>query len=157
MSAQLTAGNNQAQMLGQSAQTPLNAQQYIAGMPASDANAYLQNYGNMNALYANQMASSIPYMNQGIGATQYNATNQIANNAAQGKLFGQAAGAVGNAFGKYLGSDSSGASTGNAYGSSNWQSPIDTSGSFGYTGGTGGGDYSGSFGTTSGYDFGFTM
>jgi hypothetical protein len=157
MSAQMTAGNNQAQNLGLSAQTPLNAQQMIAGMPATNANAYLQNYGNLDALYANQMSSSIPYMNQGIGATQYNAGNQIANNQAMGKLYGQAAGAVGNAFGKYLGSDSGGASTGNAYGSSNWQSPIDTSGNFGYTGGTGGtgGErYSASFGTTPNYDFG---
>jgi hypothetical protein len=152
MGGQITAGNNQATLTGQQAQMPLNAQQYIAGMPAQNANANLQNYAGLEAVYGNQMNQAIPYMNAGIGATQYNATNQIANNQGQGRLFGQAAGAVGNALGSAFGSNSSssGSMPSSWYGSgggSSWQPTASTS-NYGYNSnanydfGGGGGGYS---------------
>ena len=132
--AQLTAGGNQAQYTGQSAQYPLNAQREIASMPAANASSYLTGISGMNGLLAGQTGQALPYMNAGIGATQYNATNQISQNQGMGRLFGQAAGQIGNAL--FGGSNNSGNSgnSGGYYGSGGYgnafgvNSQIDSSG-----------------------------
>ena len=88
----LLGGVAQGQDLAQqAAQTPLTAQQYVAGQPAANASAYQTNMGQLGSLYGTLESSAIPYMNQGVGATQ----NQQAFNANQQAQLGSALGQMG--------------------------------------------------------------
>jgi hypothetical protein len=78
---QMNAGQNQAAMTGMAAQVPLQAQQTVAGMPAQNANQYMQSISNLNQLQGNQMAQALPYMNSGIGATQFNSKMNAQQNS----------------------------------------------------------------------------
>lgn len=83
---QLGAGEQGAGYYLQGAQTPLTAQQTVAGMPATNASQYLTNLGALEQGYSNLMGQAIPYMNYGQGAQQANYQNVSAQNAANAQL-----------------------------------------------------------------------
>jgi len=76
---QLNAGNQQAGYTMQAASTPIQTQQTIASMPASNAAAYTANMGNLATGYNNTLAAAIPYLNHGTGAQQFASTQQANN------------------------------------------------------------------------------
>ena len=127
MAAQLSAGQAQAQYGQEGAQIPLTAQQYVAGQPAANANAYGQNIGNLNTMYANQANMAIPYMNAGQGAQQFNVGYNTQQNAANAKLLTQGIGGLASAATNYFGNQASN--------SSGWMNNVNTSnGGFGANG-----------------------
>lgn len=91
LSAQMASQGQVPTYLQQAAQTPLTAQQYVAGQPAANASAYQTNMGQLSNMYGTLESSAIPYMNGGVGATQ----NQQAFNANQQGQLGSALGQLG--------------------------------------------------------------
>jgi len=95
---QLTGANLAAQMQAagampgytmQGAQMPLQTQQYIAGQPAAAGSQYAQNMAGLSGMYGNVGAAAIPYMNQGIGASQQQAKFQAGQTQDLGNLLSQ--------------------------------------------------------------------
>lgn len=95
---QLTGANLAAQMQSagqapgftmQGATAPLQAQQYIAGQPAAAGQQYAQGMSGLAGLYGNVGSAAIPYMNQGIGASQVQSRFQTGQNAAEANLLSQ--------------------------------------------------------------------
>jgi len=70
LAAQLSAQGQVPTYTQQSAQTPLTAQQYVAGMPATNASAYQTNMGQLANLYGGVENQALPYMTGGVGAEQ---------------------------------------------------------------------------------------
>jgi hypothetical protein len=58
----MAAGMNQASMTGMAAQVPLEAQQYVAGQPAANANQYIQNLSMVNQMQSGQATHAQNYM-----------------------------------------------------------------------------------------------
>ena len=98
-SAQVQAGmgyyGQQPGYTQQSASTPMNAQQYVAGQPAANANQYAGNIGQGMAPYNQYQNQAIPYMNYGSGA----GANAFSNNLQQNNQQNQFAGQLGNTLG----------------------------------------------------------
>ena len=78
--------------LQQADQVPTTAQQYVAGMPATNAASYQTNMGQLANLYGGVQNQAIPYMNAGVGAQQtqqqFNASQQAAGAAAGAQMGG---------------------------------------------------------------------
>jgi len=96
MAGALSAGQTGAGYTQQAAQVPLTAQQTVAGMPASNANAYGANMGNLSSMYAGQAGVALPYLQGGQGAQQYNNNYNTAQNAAMAKALTSIGGGVAN-------------------------------------------------------------
>ena len=92
LAAQLSAQGQVPSYLQQAGQVPTTAQQYVAGMPATNAASYQTNMGQLANLYGGVQNQAIPYMNAGVGAQQtqqqFNANQQAATTAAATQLGG---------------------------------------------------------------------
>lgn len=75
---------------GQQAGTiPLQSQQYVAGQPAANANAFYGGIANLNNLAGSQGNLANSYMTGGQGAQQFNASMNANQNAANANLITQ--------------------------------------------------------------------
>jgi hypothetical protein len=92
LAAQLSAQGQVPSYLQQAGQVPTTAQQYVAGMPATNAASYQTNMGQLANLYGGVQNQAIPYMNAGVGAQQtqqqFNAQQQAAGAAAGAQMGG---------------------------------------------------------------------
>lgn len=132
---QLTGANLAAQMQSagqvpgftmQGATTPLQTQQYIAGQPAAVGQQYAQGMAGLSGLYGNVGAAAIPYMNQGIGASQVQSQFQTGQNAAEANLLtqlGQAGWKSYNTPGSWMNTTFGGPNTGIGQGYGSGMSP----------------------------------
>ena len=83
----------------QSAQTPLGAQQMVAGMPSQNASQYVTGISGSMTPYDQQQNQAIPYMNYGSGAGSNAFQNTLAANKQSAAQQGAAAQGLGNALG----------------------------------------------------------
>jgi hypothetical protein len=103
LQGQQTAYGQQATGQLAAGQTPLTAQQYVAGQPAANANSYGQNFNNLQSMYGNNMNNAQAYMGMGQTANT-NAYNQyqqqqginIGNNAGISNIGTQVGSAIGS-------------------------------------------------------------
>lgn len=113
----------------QSGQVPMQGQQYVAAQPAAAAQAYGTGMQNMNSLYGNVAGQAIQYMNEGIGAQQYQQNQTTAQNNLNANLMGNVGTAAinsANTPGSWLnnatfgGGNNQGFGTGSAYGNQDY-------------------------------------
>lgn len=109
MQNQLGAGAAGAGYMQQAGQIPIQAQQYVAGQPAANANVYGQNVGNLNSLYQNVANTGNAYMAP--GAQNVNAANTF--NAGQSAAGMQSLLTGLNDFSPYTDTGAQGQATGN--------------------------------------------
>jgi hypothetical protein len=79
----------------QSAGVPLQAQQMVAGMPAQNANQYVQGISSAMTPYNQQMNQTIPYMNYGAGAQNNAFTQNLKQDKQQNEFLNQIGTAAG--------------------------------------------------------------
>lgn len=103
LAAQLSALNMAPQLLQQSYQIPIAAQQYVGGMPAANAAAYQGNLAGLQGQLSNVAGAALPYLAGGQGAQQQQFQQQFATTTGNNNLAAQG-GAAGANIGSQLGS-----------------------------------------------------
>jgi len=81
-----TQGTNAAQWMQTAAQLPTQAQQYVAGQPAANANQYASNMGQVSNLYGNAATTGNNYQSQANQAQQFGYNANTAQNTANANL-----------------------------------------------------------------------
>jgi hypothetical protein len=113
---QMSAGMNQASMTGMAAQVPLEAQQYVAGQPAANANQYIQNLSMVNQMQSGQATHAQNYMtinyleDGGVSSTNASTAAMARLIAILGDQAGMGSGDIGDSIGAAVG-DARGDST----------------------------------------------
>lgn len=82
-------GVNAANWLQTAGSLPVQAQQYVAGMPAQNASQYLSGLGQEQGLYGAPTSGAQNYLGTGIQASQYGADAQTAQQGAGANLLYQ--------------------------------------------------------------------
>lgn len=98
LGSQTQAGQQGAQFQQQAGSVPLQAQQFAGQQPGAAAQAYGQGISGLAGQFGNQAGLATPYLNQGVGASQWNTNFGAQQNAAQANLLTQG---IGGAINQY--------------------------------------------------------